>query len=350
MILIIGIIYLSYNMDSLMEYIINHATSINDLIIKIYYPAGIYAKLISDFKIWDLIIFILVNVIIFGIAILILSKFYFKINSRMKKVTTSKNISVNKLSIKAGSKVGSLIKKELNTFFKIPVFIINAGFALILFLIAVVVVVIKFDMILTFLVSEEGGLGLSTEVINNSISILIFGLISAVSYLTSITNSVISLEGRNISILKSLPIDTKTILLSKVFTGLVITTPVMLLGDIILFIKFKVSIIEMILLIILSVLIPLVSHFIGILVNLKYPKLDYENSAEVVKQSASSFIAVMIGMILLMITVIVITNIIDKYKASLILGVAVLGYILINIILYLRLSKKGVREFNSLSV
>ena len=350
MVIILGIFYLSFNTESIMNYLMKHATSLNDLIIKIYYPAGIYAKLITEFNFFDLIIFILVNIFIFIISIFILSKFYFKINSRTKKVITSKKVNVNNLVIRAGSQTSSLIKKELNMFFKTPVFIVNSGFALVLFLVVIFVIIFKFDSIMPMLTSSEGGLGLSESLVMNNISIVILILISATSYMTSITNSVISLEGRNINILKSLPVSVKTILMSKIYSCLVITTPVLLLGNLILFIKFKLKIIEMVLLLILSILIPLVSHFIGLIVNLKYPKLDAENSTEVVKQSTSSFISVMLGMILLIITIVIITNIIGYINSTLLLLIATIVYIVIDSILYLYLINKGVEEFNNLSV
>lgn len=350
MILIFGILFISYNTDNVMNYLVKHATSINDLIIKIYYPAGIYAKLIINFNIFDLLVFIIINILIFGLAIYILSKFYFKINSRLKKVTTVSKVKINNLIIKANSKTNSLIKKELNTFFKTPVFIINSGFALVLFLLATVMISLKFDSFLPILTSNEGGLGLSKEIIMDNLSVLMLLLISVTAYMTSITNSVISLEGKNINILKSLPIKVKTILMSKIYACLVITTPVLLIGDIILFVKFKISIIEAILLIILSILIPLVSHFIGLIVNLKYPKLDYENSTEVVKQSTSSFVSVMLGMLLFIITVIILTNIIGLVNSTLILVISIIIYLIINTLLYLYLINKGVKEFNDLSI
>ena len=289
---------------------------------------------------------IVLIIIIFVIAIFILSKFYFKINSRLKGVTTTKKTKISKLIIERRSSTYSLVKKELNAFFKTPVFIVNAGFALVLYLLGAIVISLKFNSFVTVL----EGMEISRNTITNNLSIIVFMLISFAAYMTSITNAVISLEGKNISILKSLPIKTKTILMSKIYAGLVITTPVFFVGDIILFIKFKISIIESLLLIILSILIPLVSHFIGILINLKYPKLDWESTAEVVKQSASSFIAVMIGMVLLIITFTIVTNVIDVFNSTLILLIAIFIYVIINIILYLSLINKGVKEFNSLSI
>ena len=349
LIFLIGILYISFNMDNFFNYLVKNATDINDLITRIYYPAGVYAKLVSDFHMIDLLVFVGINIVIFLVSIFILSKFYFKINSRMKKVTTSKNTKINNISIKSSSKNNALIKKELSVFFNTPVFIVNAGFALVLFLLVTIVIVFKFDSFINVLTTESG-INISKKLIMDNVPIFIFTLIMITSFMTSITSSVISLEGRGINILKSLPIKTKTILMSKIYSSLILTTPVLIIGDIVLFIKFKIGIIEMILLLLLSILIPLVSHFIGLLVNLKYPKLDAENSSEVVKQSASSFIAVMIGMILLIINVVIVIKVLGKISAVLLLSLFTSLYIIINICLYFYLLNKGVRDYNSLSV
>ena len=268
----------------------------------------------------------------------------------MNKVFTNKKIKIDKLIIKAEPPTKSLIKKELITFFKTPVFIVNAGFALVLFILAVIIISIKFDSVIPVLTNKETGLGISYNIVKNNISILIFGLISMASYMTSITNSVISLEGRNINILKALPIKTKTILLSKIYSSLVLTTPVLIIGDLILIIRFKIQIIEAVLLLFLSILIPLVSHFIGLIINLKYPKLDAENSTEVVKQSTSSFISVMIGMLLFMISIIALFKLLGEVSPIKILLGAALIYILIDTLLYLYLIKISIKDFNHLSV
>ena len=68
-------------------------------------------------------------------------------------------------------------------------------------------------------------------------------------------------------------------------------------------IRFSFNILEIIMILIASIIIPLVAETIGILINLKYPKMDAENDSEVVKQSISSSIAVFIGMFLIGLTI-----------------------------------------------
>ena len=345
MLVILFSFYLSYNMDFIFNYIAKNATSINDFIMKLYYPAGVYSKLITNFNFFDLIIFILINIIVFILTIFILSKFYFQINSRLKNINTSSNIKIDNLLIKSRPKIFSFIRKELNSFFKTPVFVINAGFALVMYIVAVIGLCIKYNDTIALFNGYFPNI-----VLDNYLSIIILILISFASFMTSITNSVISLEGNNINLLKSLPISVKNILMSKIYSALCITTPPILIGDIILFIRFRVSIVEMILLVILSILIPLISHFIGLIINLKYPKLDYENSSEVVKQSTSSFLSVTIGMLLFGITIFVVIKSVELIGSVSLLSLFLVVYFLIDIILYIYLIKVSINDFNELSI
>ena len=238
-----------------------------------------------------------------------------------------------------------MVRKELNTFFKTPVFIINAGFALVMYLIAVIGLCFKYNDTVTLVKNY-----LPDMVIDNHLSIIIFILISFASFMTSITNSVISLEGKKIIILKSIPLSVKDILMSKIYAALTITTIPILFGDIILFIRFRLSVLEMVLLVILSILTPLISHFIGLIINLKYPKLDYENSSEVVKQSTSSFLSVIIGMLLLIVSIYFISNLVNKFSSILLLLIFLIVYSLTDIILYMYLIKVSIKDFNRLSI
>lgn len=345
MLFIFFVFYFSYNMDNFIEYIAKHATSINDFIMKLYYPAGVYAKLVTNFNLLDLFIFILINIGLFAITIFVLSKLYFNINSRLKKISTSSRVELDNLVIKSKSKKISLIRKELGTFFNTPVFIVNAGFSLVLYLIIVIALCIKFNSVINYF----NGV-LPKNILTDYISILILIIITFTAFMTSITSSLISLEGKKINILKSLPIKVKTILMSKVYAALIITTIPILLGDLILFIRFKLSIIEMLLIIIFSIIIPLISHLIGLIINLKYPKLEFENSAEVVKQSISSFLSVLIGMLLLIGSMVLIAKLIDIINPIPLLLIFLGIYLLIDIILYIYLVNVSIKDFDKLSV
>ena len=296
--LLIGIMYFSYNSEGLLTNIAKNASNINDFITKLYYPAGAYIELVTKFSALKLIEFVIVNLVLFIITIILIGKVYFNINSGVKTIKTTK--SKREYEIKTSSPIKALIKKELGRFISSPVFVTNAGFGLVLYILGCILAVAKFDSIANVFTQAE--VAISVEYINNYIPVILFGFICFASFMTSITSSMISLEGKSINILKSLPIKPYTIVNSKVLTAVLIMIPCLLIGDIIVFIKFRFDLLNMVLILIASTLLPLISETIGIIVNLKYPRMDAKNDTEVVKQSMSSAVSVFIGMLLLGIT------------------------------------------------
>ena len=91
MIILIAVFLASFNIKGLIASFAENATSINEIITKIYYPAGAYIDLIRNFNIVNFLIYIGVHVLLITITILALSKIYFKINSRAKSVRIGTN-------------------------------------------------------------------------------------------------------------------------------------------------------------------------------------------------------------------------------------------------------------------
>ena len=297
-ILLLGIMYLSFNTEKIIADISSNASSINDVITKLYYPAGAYIELITNFSSIKLCEFITINIGLFAVTIILIGKIYYNINS------SSKSIKINKTNkqyvIKTSNPIRAMVKKEFNRFINSTVFITNAGFGLVLYIIACILLITRFDNLANKFteISQE----ITTEYLKNCISIILFALICFSSFMTSITSSMISLEGKSINLLKSLPIKPYTIIKSKVLAAVLIMIPCILIGDIMVFIKFKFDILSVILILVASVILPLLSETIGIMVNLKYPRMDAKNDTEVVKQSMSSSMSVFIGMGLLALT------------------------------------------------
>ena len=347
MIILVVVFLGSYNIQGLLQNLADNAEIINETITKYYYPAEAYIKLVRDFNIVDLLVFVGINILVFVISIFVLSKLYFRINSSLKSHT-----SVNKnkeYKIKTNKPVISLIKKELNRFINSPVFVVNAAFGLVLFIVLCVIVCFKFESISGSLLDK--GIEITLEQIKTYMPAVLLGLIGMASFMSSITSSMISLEGKSFNILKSLPIKPSTIIISKVLSAVVIMIPFILVGDIIFFIKFSFNIIEILEILIASIVLPLIAETIGILVNLKYPKMDAENDAEVVKQSMSSMIAVFIGMGLTGVTVfLIIVGVMSRFAVDITVSIVLAFYLIMYLILRLYLNKTSVKDFNKINV
>ena len=347
-ILLAGLFALSFGTEAFISKIAENATSINEVITKIYYPAGVFADLIIKFDLLKLLIFVLVNVVIVVAFIYILSKVYFNINSKLKGVISTQRTKkkIEDVKIKANSQIGALIKKEFITFFKIPVFLMNAGISSMMYIIVSIVALVKYDSLVNSLVTG----GMSIETITTNIPAFHFLLIVFVALSTTITSSMISLEGKNINIIKSLPVSTDRILRSKIYTSLILSIPALIVGNIILYCKLQYGIIEFLLIMVLSFLLPIFSSLLGLIVNLRFPKLDAENNTQIVKQSASSLVSVMAGMAIIFSTVFVVIELTDKAIAPLwiVLGGTVISAIL-DVVLYIVLTTYGVKRFRQLN-
>lgn len=116
-IIFMGIFFLSFNLNNFIEDIAGKASSINDMLTRIYYPVGAYTTLIDKFDIMVFIKLLLMNIIPFILFILLGGKYYFKIISNSKESIVRK-IDLAILDVMMpeidGFKLCSIIRKKYN--------------------------------------------------------------------------------------------------------------------------------------------------------------------------------------------------------------------------------------------
>ena len=346
-IFLLGIIYVSFNSEKLLANIAQNASNVNDFFCKLYYPARVYVELVNKFNFMKLLEFILVHIGLFVLTIVLIGRVYFNINTRTKAVKIYN--ADKKYTIKTLTPMKSLIKKEFNRFINSPVFITNAGFGLVLFILGCIIVAIKFDNIAQNLIENIPDLNL--EYIKNSMPVILFGYICIISFLTSITSSMISLEGKSFYVLKSLPLKPYKIIKSKILTAILIMLPCIFFGNIIIYIRFKFDLLSIVLTMIASFLFPLISETIGIILNLKYPRMDANNDTEVVKQSLSASLSVFIGMVMIGITILLLSiSLYIKISNVFIMLMFTFIYGILYLILMLYLHKTCNKSFENIVV
>ncbi|MBQ3408798.1 MAG: hypothetical protein IJH12_06325 [Clostridia bacterium] len=346
MIALVGILYLSFNLQGLIANIGSNAAVINETISKYYYPVGIYSKLYINFDIREFLIFIGINILVFTAMIFVISKVYFKVNSGLKRI--QKNNGKKSYKVRCNKPQVALVKKELKKAFNTPVLIINAVLGMVLLVIASVAVAVKFNDILNI---PQAQMPFTPEKLNSCIPIILVLLVTFGSLTSSITSSMISLEGKSFTILKSLPVKPFTIIMDKVYTAVFMMMPFVLVSDLIFYIRFKFNIAEIILTLIASILLPFIAELIGILVNLRYPEMRADTDAEVVKQSGSSNISTMIGFLFIIaVTAILMSAVLNGGQSLICLATADVVFLLICVWLLKRAKTKGVERFKNIDV
>ena len=124
-----------------------------------------------------------------------------------------------------------------------------------------------------------------------------FALLALGSSMILISTPSISLEDRNLWIVQSLPVRGAHVLLAKVSSHMIISTPVIIICSLILSIGFKISVINSILLLVSSVVTSAFFAYFGMLLGLLFPKFDWQNENVAVKQGFAIFGSMFGGMV-----------------------------------------------------
>ena len=127
--------------------------------------------------------------------------------------------------------------------------------------------------------------------------------------------------------------------------------PVFLLGDLVVFAKFGFDVWQMLMIVAASVVMPMVAELVGIMVNLKFPKMDAKDDVEVVKQSMSSLIAVFTGLAgSVMMAYIIYNAFMAGMSATMTMGAGLVFGLILLVLLMVYLKKWGVKDFNAIDV
>ena len=174
--------------------------------------------------------------------------------------------------------------------------------------------------------------------------VVVTGCLSMV-FLSAVT---VSLEGRTLWLVRSLPIPTKTVLYSKILLQLIPASAVALIAGILFAIALRLAPIEALMLLVFLFAYALTSATLGLTVNLLFPKMEWKNELVPIKQSAASFLAMVGNVICVSIGggVAVLLSLWIPAAAALLCGALVLAGIAYALLSYV--NRGGVRQFESL--
>ncbi len=238
------------------------------------------------------IAFIAIVGVFFAIVFIVLSKTFFKLTTSNEG---ERRIEYKRQTIKERGLFLTLIYKELKRFVNSPVIMLNQGFGIFIMPIMAVAAVIKMDYIRTSLSAISGLPGIDKFILALPV-VLAFGLCSTIA-LNTISASSISLEGQNIWILQSLPVDTLDILRAKETAHTLLNTvPAVIAAAAIGFVT-EFSLEETGAVMLIVVVFSRFTGVLGMTLNLIRPSLDWVSETAPVKSSIPVFIMSFLGML-----------------------------------------------------
>lgn len=297
----------------------------------------------------NIILFLIITLCVLSIFLILGEKLYFKGVIGISEAPSGRRKlnygDLQKISQKS-SPIKSLVIKELKILFRTPVYFMNC---IIMNFLWPIFLLIPFFTEPEVFKKFKGFM----FVINDTkwIGVIIIISLAAGIFITSsnlITSTAISREGGNLFVSKYIAIGYDIQLIAKVLSGAIMGTVGIL--SMLLMVLFLMKLPLYLILIVFISSLPgiLFSAMLGIMIDVAFPKLNWDNEVKAVKQNFNGIIAIMVGIgVSVLVTISVIKLNFDKFAMS--IGVILL-FLIIDFILYKIIVTKGVNLFKNIEV
>lgn len=223
------------------------------------------------------LIFTLIVLVLFAVVYFVLSHSFIKITTYNKGETKKK---YKEKQEKAKSSAGALLFKESRRFFSSATYMLNCALGTVLLPVVAILAVINKDRI-TAVLDVFSDMGVFSD-----LAVLIgCGVMCIIASMNDITAPSVSLEGKNLWILQSLPVSPWDVLKAKLKLHIIISEiPVLLCSAAMIFIL-RPGILLSVLLVVIPAMFVCLSAMFGLCLNLKSPNLKWTSESIPVKQS-----------------------------------------------------------------
>ena len=316
---------------------IQNGKTIAETVERIMLPIYHLGIAIINVDILSLFIYLTCALIPFVIVMNVLSKNFVSLAIHKPRVD---KVTYKQKELKNTSVVISLMHREWKHLINDAMVFMNAACGTVLLPIATVGIIFNKDLLIETI---------NLLMLDSSyIMALVCASVTSMVTINMMSGASISLEGNRLWILKSLPIDTKDILHSKLLLHVVLTAVPALILSIVMSVIVHLSFVDTLFVVAIPTLFVLFSGILGLLINLWKPKFDWVNEVVCVKQSFSTGMAMLgnMGMLGLMVGGFILLN---KYlSAYMIISIYILLFICADVLMYHTLMHWGVKRFEEL--
>ena len=267
------------------------APYISDRLNQFYLPTKLFKEAIVDGKILSFLIFAGISIVLYMLLLLLLPIKYKQINTALTSHISRGNYKVGVL--RQSGMLLALYKKTIMRILKSTVCATNLLVGCVLaILLAVMVLTAGPEKILQNLDLVD-----YFPIVKNVAGYVIAAMVS-MSNTAAIS---LALEGKNIWLIKSLPISPKTLYDSYLLSNLTFTIPTSIVCSILFSIALNTSFIETILIIVTPLSFSLFTAVAGIFIGNRMAYYDWQDETQLIKQSMMSLIGMLGGMLIIIV-------------------------------------------------
>lgn len=307
--------------------------------LKAFIPIYWFGTAISEGNILNMLLTAIILIIPFVAAFAILSKTFNKIVSDSHSTV---RIKEKKASYQAYSPRKALLRREISRVMSSAPYLVNSGLGVIMGVGAAVFLMIKRDA----LSAAFANMDMATASKAMLLIVTVAGIfMTGMIYFTSAT---ISIEGKTIWVLRSLPVSTKDILKTKlklhIFAAAPVAVAMWLAANICSYSGIALAAFSFVIL----ALYVFLTAGIGLFENLRHPVLDWQDEAVAVKSGMSVMFTMLLNMALTFIPGIILVIFANYIDIWVVLAVWLLLAAGLTALIYRWIMTKGVKRFEEL--
>ncbi len=229
----------------------------------------------------NIIAVLLVSLGFSAIVYLIISKNYFSIATDNRG---AKKVKYRERRYESKNSVFALTFKELRKFFSSTTYMLNSSLGIIFLVMLSVLAIAERDSLLGFFAEMD---------LPDVLPVVLTGGIILASSTNMMSASALSLEGKNLWIIKSMPISDRDVLISKVLPQIIVCTPPTLLSSVLMIVASDAAPAHWAFMILTPLAANVAFAMLGLIFNIISPKFDFDNEAQPIKQSLPVFLSMM---------------------------------------------------------
>jgi ABC-2 type transport system permease protein len=245
----------------------------------------VYESLLGNWT--QLLLFLAVSFLPFAGFVYLVGRSYVKASMRSRISYTRKHFKMR--TMKKSTQDWALFKREVKKYFSSNIYIMNTIVGPILTTIALVVMAFRMQP----LIDQIAQGGLSPE----DFPFVLTAIFAFMLGITSTTSCSLSLEGRQFWIIRSSPVSERQIFRAKILVNLMISVPFVLIDVIIANFIIKIPILYSLFMFLIPSLLAFFMSYLGLFINILFPRFDYENETKAVKQSLSVLLTMIFGFV-----------------------------------------------------
>lgn len=280
--LLVGIVAVSFVFNGSGQELVNIGKALTDKVYSAYPLAQMYVDAVVGYDLMSFLSFVAISLLAFLLYSYVVKLIFKRINTRI--MTGGYHADYKMGELKTASPLKALYIKELKRYFSSTLYMLNSGIG---------IVMLTVGAVASLFVDPAKALGspeAAAQLLNYVPIYLFFCIIMTCPSMASI-----SLEGRNLWILKSIPVTPGTVFLSKAAVNLTILAPA-ILDTVILGIGLKLGVGKTFLILINVAVCSVFISLYGLFINIMFPNFTWTSEIVVIKQSVACMITIFSGM------------------------------------------------------